>query len=245
MSSARYLVRFDDICPTMDWAVWEEIEPLLVSHGVSPLLAVVPHNQDPHLAVAAARADFWRRVRQWQQLGWTIAMHGFEHRYETADPGLVGINAFSEFAGLSREAQKRKLDGARDLFASHSVRIDAWIAPGHSFDATTVQLLDEMGVHVISDGFYWKAIKRMGLTWVPQQLWRFREMPGGLWTVCYHINGFGPQDIRQLAQDFERYRDRIVSLTDVLAQPATSEGPLDRAFHWGWGHLLRLRRAMK
>ncbi len=27
--SARYLVRFYDICPTIDWAAWDELEKVL------------------------------------------------------------------------------------------------------------------------------------------------------------------------------------------------------------------------
>ena len=76
---ARYLVRFDDICPTMNWAAWSRIETVLDRHGVAPILAVVPDNRDPKLMVDNSRADFWARVRGWQTKGWTIALHGFQH----------------------------------------------------------------------------------------------------------------------------------------------------------------------
>jgi len=38
----RYIVWFDDICPTMNWAIWDDVEATLVEHGIRPLLAVVP-----------------------------------------------------------------------------------------------------------------------------------------------------------------------------------------------------------
>lgn len=27
-----------------------------------------------------------------------------------------------------------------------------------------------------------------GIMWVPQQLWRFRKMLFGIWTICLHVN---------------------------------------------------------
>ena len=49
--SAKYLVRFDDICPTMNWSVWEAVEEVLVEADIKPILAVIPDNQDDHLKI--------------------------------------------------------------------------------------------------------------------------------------------------------------------------------------------------
>lgn len=64
--AARYLVRFDDICPAMNWDMWGKIETVLRENGVKPILAVVPDNKDPLLDVGAPVSDFWERVRGWQ-----------------------------------------------------------------------------------------------------------------------------------------------------------------------------------
>ena len=85
-ADARYLIRFDDICSTMNWTVWDAIESQLIRHSIRPILAVVPDNHDPKLIVEVARADFWERVRSWQRAGYAIAMHGYEHRYVTTMP---------------------------------------------------------------------------------------------------------------------------------------------------------------
>lgn len=241
--SARYLVRFDDICPTMDWDAWARIEPVLQAHAVKPIMAVVPDNRDPHLVAGAQAADFWARVRRWQAQGWTIALHGHQHLYSTRDPGLVGINPFSEFAGLPEAAQRDKLQRALAVFACEGVRADAWVAPGHSFDALTVKLLLEAGIDVVSDGLYGRPLRHLGALWVPQQLWRFRPMPAGLWTVCYHCNGFGAAATDGFARDIRRYAARIVSLADACAAPhvATRSG-LDVAFAAVWRGALRLKR---
>src|SRR5262245_38354882 len=76
MTESRYLIRFDDICSTMNWLVWDAIESQLIRYAVRPILAVVPDNRDPNLIVDPPRSDFWERVRRWQSRGYTIALHG-------------------------------------------------------------------------------------------------------------------------------------------------------------------------
>src|SRR4051812_5394902 len=134
---ARYIVRFDDICPTMNWGVWDEVESHLIARGIRPILAVVPDNRDPALEVGTLREDFWPRVRHWQSLGWTIATHGLHHLYETRSSGLLGLNESSEFAGLGVNEQRRKLETARSIMGDNGVSSDTWIAPAHSFDEAT------------------------------------------------------------------------------------------------------------
>ncbi len=91
-TDARYLIRFDDICPTMNWAVWDSIEEYLIRYRVRPILAVVPDNQDPNLVIDPPRDDFWERVRHWQRMGYSIALHGYQHRYVSSNAGLLLLN---------------------------------------------------------------------------------------------------------------------------------------------------------
>lgn len=55
---ARFIVRFDDFCPTMNWTVWEAIETILDRYGIRPIIAVIPENKDPQLMVAEVNPDF-------------------------------------------------------------------------------------------------------------------------------------------------------------------------------------------
>jgi len=242
---ARYLIRFDDLCPTMNWESWLKVESLLLAANAKPILAVVPDNRDPRLAVMPAQQDFWAQVRRWQSLGWTIALHGYEHRYETTNAGLIGINRRSEFAGLPREAQRHKLQEALRIFATHGVVADVWVAPGHSFDVVTVELLKEFGVQIISDGYFWRPVRHLGMTWVPQQLWRFRRFPGGVWTVCYHANRFDERDMARLAADLEYYRTQLVGLDDLMGTGELAGlTVLDRLFAWAWTRAVRAKRRL-
>lgn len=213
---ARYLVRFDDICPTMNWSVWTAVERILAETSVAPILSVVPDNQDDHLRVQAADPRFWDRVRAWQGRGWTIALHGYQHRYVTRDPGIVGLNERSEFAGLPHEEQESKLRSALGILRREGVTPRAWVAPSHSFDAATVEILERMGIRIVSDGlFLFPRVDAAGVLWIPQQLWRFYRAPLGVLTVCLHINSWTSGRIETFREDIRRYADRIATLDEI------------------------------
>lgn len=217
MPEPRYLLRFDDICPTMNWKVWDEIEAHLTRHGLRPLLAVVPDNQDPKLMVDAPRAEFWDRVRAWQAKGWTIAIHGYQHLYINQNAGIMGLEPKSEFAGLPRETQEAKLRKGLAIFAAHGVRAEAWIAPSHSFDQTTVDLLIALGVPVISDGLWpWPFSDQGRITWIPAQHWDFKECPRGIWTICYHHNKWSPAQLAKFGAMVEKHGPEITDVATVV-----------------------------
>src|SRR5437773_2710480 len=170
-----YLLRFDDICPTMNWKVWSEIEASLIEQNLKPILAVVPDNQDVGLQVEPAVEDFWERVRSWQARGWTIALHGYQHRYVTCHPGIVTVKKKSEFAGVPAAEQLEKLRRGMEIFERHGVKPRLWIAPSNSFDASTVSLLSRFGISMICDGYFrFPFVCRRNMFWVPQQLFCFR-----------------------------------------------------------------------
>lgn len=215
--SARYLLRFDDLCPTMNWDIWTQVEALLTEFDVKPIVAVIPDNQDEHLMVSPPRGDFWDRARDWQKKGWQIALHGHQHRYVTAEAGIMRINRRSEFAGLPYQEQRRKLEQGLQIFAREGIAGDTWIAPAHSFDATTVAILRELGVRFISDGFSCFPYKdALGMVWVPQQLWGFRKVPVGIWTVCLHHNGFSDRDLLRLRDGLQQFRHAMTTFAEVV-----------------------------
>lgn len=220
-SNAAYLIRFDDICPTMNWSVWRRIEAIMIGEGIRPILAVVPDNRDPELDIEESRPEFWCKVREWQALGWTIGLHGYQHRYVTKDPGIMRLNRRSEFAGLPFSEQKEKIVKGLDIFRANGVTADLWIAPSHSFDRATLQALTEAGVDTVSDGFFlYPHTDRSGLKWLPQQLWDFRPVPFGTWTVCLHCNDWDDVRLNKFRRDIATYRKQISSAQLVLGEYA-------------------------
>src|SRR3569832_1328545 len=133
--TARYIIRVDDVCPTIDWAAWDVFEKVLADNGVKPIVAVIPDNKDPEFRSGPADPRFWDRVRRWQTAGWGIGVHGFEYRCLSGDGGVMGVNARSEFAGLPAAEQREKLARSLAVFSREGVKPDAWVAPWHSFGA--------------------------------------------------------------------------------------------------------------
>ena len=186
--NTQFVLRFDDICPTMRWEVWSEIETSLVRFGVRPILAVVPDNRDPVLQVDPPVLDFWDRVRHWQNLGWTIALHGFQHLYVAKDGGLVTLRKKSEFASLPANVQAKKLRRGTEVFAREGIKSRVWIAPGNAFDEVTVSLLPKFGLDIVSAGWFWHPFVGPGdVIWMPCQLSILRTAPPGVWTITAPI----------------------------------------------------------
>ncbi|BDU71779.1 DUF2334 domain-containing protein [Mesoterricola silvestris] len=221
MAKNCYLLRFDDICPTMNWAIWEAIERELVLHKVRPILAVVPDNRDPGLMPDPPAADFWERVRRWQAMGFTIAVHGYRHQYINKEKGLMRLTPHSEFAGLPYDTQLDMLRSALAIFQANGVRADGFVAPSHSFDLNTLKALREVGIKVISDGLWpWPHRDPEGMFWVPQQLWRFSPRPAGVWTVCLHHNKWSDKTLKHFRSELARYASRLTDVPTVMADHA-------------------------
>lgn len=217
--STKYLLRFDDLCPSMNWKVWSEIESTLVERKIKPILAIVPDNQDPALQVDPPREDFWERVRSWQANGWAIGLHGYQHRYVSSHRGIVTVRKKSEFAGIPAYEQKDKLRRGVAIFREQGVEPQLWIAPGNSFDFSTVSLLPDFGITVICDGhFRFPYVCTSGLLWIPQQLFRFRPAPAGVWTVCYHHNSWTPEHLYAFREHLEQYQSFISTFEEVAQE---------------------------
>jgi Uncharacterized protein conserved in bacteria (DUF2334) len=214
---ARYLVRFDDLCPTMNWDVWDEVEHAMIEADVRPILAVIPDNQDASLMLSAPREGFWARVRGWQSRGWTIGLHGHQHLYTSSDRGLFGWNERSEFAGLDYDVQLEKLERGTAIFREQGVVPQVWVAPNHAFDRATVAALLACGVDVVSDGLaVFPYRDRAGTLWVPMQTWGFAPKPPGVWTVCLHHNGWTSTDVSAFRRDLEVYGSLMTSFDAIL-----------------------------
>ena len=246
--SASYLLRFDDLCPTMNWDVWDVIESLLVDEGIRPILAVVPDNRDPVLVAGPPNEAFWDRVRRWQARGWTIGMHGFQHVTVTDEAGLIGINRRSEFAGLARDEQERKIRDALAIFRRENVRPEVWLAPNCSFDLTTVDVLRLAGIRIISDGLWlFPCADGEEMLWIPHQIWRFHRMPFGVWTVGCHHNGWTADHVKAFTRDVKAFRDRMTDVAAVAAAYERRRGPsvADRLASKAFLAAIKLKRSAR
>ena len=206
----KYILRLDDACETMHWTNWEKIFEITDSYGIKPIIAVVPNNKDPKLMVDSPRKNFWQLMKQYQEKGYYIAMHGYDHVYITRQGGLVPINNKSEFAGLSKEKQREKIVKAWNIFLQHQIEPKIWVAPSHTFDEITLEVIkEETTIEIISDGIAYYPYVEKDFFWIPQQLWWYKEKKNGIWTICLHPNTMTAEQMEKFENIVREHHDKF------------------------------------
>lgn len=233
--SANYIIRLDDACPTMHHQNWNIIEELLLSYDIRPIVGVIPANEDSSMYYSAPDPHFWDRVRGWQQSGWEIALHGYNHvyhKYNSKHAPIIKTSDQSEFVGLSFDEQKKKIDMGLEIFKENGVSTRCFMAPSHSFDETTLDVLQETPeLSIITDGFSNRIFRDHELLWIPQQLWKFRLMQNGLWCICLHPNTMSISELQRLSHSLKLFNHLFHSLDEMLQPIAKSRSLYDRVFH--------------
>jgi len=68
----------------------------------------------------------------------------------------------------------------------------------------------------------------------------------GVWSVCLHINTWGPGDILRFEQDVERYGRKIISFDDVVTYYGSRRLDWkDKLFEVVYPHFLRMRLMLR
>jgi hypothetical protein len=202
----------------MDSRKWDMFESLFDELDIKPIIAVIPNNKDSDMLYEQEDKFFWDKVRRWQSKGWHIALHGYEHLYETKNSGIVPINQNSEFAGVDLAKQKMKISNGWDIFKKEHINAKIWIAPAHTFDENTIKaLLSKTDIKIISDGFSFFPFWNHNILWIPQQLWRFKKkIFPGIYTICYHPNITSVSDIQKELILLKENRNSIIDDIDSL-----------------------------
>jgi Uncharacterized protein conserved in bacteria (DUF2334) len=239
----EYMIRLDDACPTMDGRRWSMVENILMQQGVKPIVAVVPANADPGLVRGPSDEKFWDRARGWAGAGWMIAMHGYSHTLRRSPAGIVPISRVSEFVGLPLEEQKRRIQEGVRALQERNITPLAWVAPAHGMDKNTLEALrTESSIRLISDCFARRPVRRWGFAWIPQQLWRPRKMPAGLWTICLHPNEMSQDDIASLSSFIRGNKDAFPDPGKAGGRTAPY-GLSDMVFEMAYTSVMRFRQA--
>jgi predicted deacetylase len=224
---AQYLLRFDDLCPTLLKRRWERFLPLIEEFQIKPILAVVPDNRDRELMHNEPDPEFWAGMRAMEAGGATIGLHGYQHICRSIGKSLIPLHAHSEFCGISRQTQQQWIETGLQILRGHGLNPRIWVAPRHGFDLDTLSALRRAGIKMLSDGFARVPFKRGGLTWIPQQLWGPEKKSKGLWTICVHPNTAGEIQARELRMFLGKYAEQFTSVDRVKAEmkPAKLSAP--------------------
>lgn len=223
----KILVRFDDICPTMDFTQFEKAIEILRIYDIKPLLGVIPACKDPELQIGKPHEEFWEYIKLLQGKGYKLAMHGYTHVYDSQKRGIVNIGFRSEFAGHTYQEQYEKIRNGKETLKTHGIETDIFFAPSHSYDLNTLKALQANGFKYISDGMSSKPLSRNGIICIPCRAAGVPKIKkNGYYTAVFHahewsrsdkVNGY--EDLKRLCEiykddimDFDSYNDREVGI---------------------------------
>jgi predicted deacetylase len=243
---AQYLLRIDDLCPTVHQRRWQRLAGLIREYGIRPILAVVPDNQDPQLQSSRPEPAFWAQMREMQAAGAAIAIHGYRHQCVYRGKSILKFHDRTEFSGRPVEEQREMLRLGLELLRAEGLNPRLWVAPRHGFDWNTLTALREEGIEYLSDGFARRPFLRGGMVWIPQQMWAPEKRGKGLWTICLHPN----TTTRSVAEDLRVFLNQhaacFTSFDRVLKEYEISGlSPGERFSEAAAMGRLRLRRSMK
>ncbi|MDB9997738.1 hypothetical protein OAE05_05255, partial [Gammaproteobacteria bacterium] len=88
------------------------------------------------------------------------------------------------------------------------------MAPGHSFDMTTVQCLKELGFKYITDGYNIWPYSVNGLKFIPQLFSSPHGLRFGVFTTCFHLDGLSMQQMELIAHQLDRYK--VISFQEAI-----------------------------
>lgn len=239
-----YLIRLDDACPTMHSERWLRMERLLDSYGVKPLVGVIPCNADPDQMLSPARSDFWQQVRLWEEKGWSLAMHGFDHILRPSPPGLNPIWRKSEFAGLPPYEQEEKIRKGWEEFTRHGLCPRFFFAPCHTFDAATLDALRALTpIRIISDTIALRPYRHGEFIFIPQFGGSAREMRfPGVFTFCFHPSKMSDADFSALESFLKAHSQEVSSFSELPLKAVKRKRLTDRLMSLLYFTYRKLRR---
>jgi predicted deacetylase len=231
---AQYLLRLDDLCPTMNRERWQHFARLLREFAIHPILAVIPDNHDLEFAVNNPDSQFWEEMRSFELAGAAIGLHGYQHVCQSHGRSLIPLHRRSEFAGATEAIQRDWISRGADILRAQGLDPKVWVAPRHGLDRATMKALGAAGIRILSDGFAERPFGWLGATWIPQQLWAPVERDSGLWTICMHPAAASDAAIAELERFLATHSARFTSVDRVLKDwPIRSRSIADRLFHSG------------
>lgn len=230
----KYLIRLDDACPTMDTARWQRMESILDKYGVRPMVGIIPANADLKQMIDKEDVLFWKKAFAWQNKGWAIALHGYDHCYISSDAGINPLWNRSEFAGISLQQQKQKISDGVTILKSHGLNPKYFFAPSHTFDANTLLALRECSdIRIISDTIATRPYRNGEFVFIPQIGGHCVNMPlPGVYTFCFHPNTMKDADFDILESFIKIHDSEFCGFDELDLNRVKGKCLIDKFISW-------------
>lgn len=240
----KYLIRLDDACPTMDASRWRRMEKLVDKYEVKPMVGIIPSNTDLKQMIDKEDIDFWQKALEWQNKGWAIALHGFDHCYISSEAGINPLWNRSEFAGVLLEAQKQKISAGIAILKKHGLEPKYFFAPSHTFDKNTLVALRECSnIRIISDTIATKPYKFEDFIFIPQIGGHCMNMLlPGIYTFCFHPSIMNNADFEKLETFMKIHNSEFCDFKKLDLTRVNEKGLLDKFISWVYFTQRKIRR---
>ena len=217
------LVRLDDIAENMNWKIMNKCEDLFLKYNIKPILGVVPNNQDPSFLSFPKEENFWKKIKDWQNQGWEISMHGYSHIYEndTLKKDYFSIGGKSEFFGKNLNEQTSKIKKGLKIFSEKKIKIRSFFAPNHTYDKNTFLALKKCGITQVIDGYGIKPYSELGIKFIPQLFYKLILLPFGVQCTQIHLNNWDEKNFNDFENFIRKNKNYIVTYDFVLRNYST------------------------
>ena len=212
------LIRIDDVSENMNWKLMQSCEKLFYKYDIKPLLGVIPDNKDKEFEKYEKKENFWSQVRDWQNRGWEISMHGFNHVYdkETNKKDFFGYGGKSEFFGHTFEHQNNKIQQGLKIFKNEGININSFFAPNHTYDLNTFKALKENGLTNIVDGYGLLPYKEFDINFIPQLFYNEIMLPFGIQSTQVHLNYMNEEKFNKFQHFVEKNIKNIITFDSAI-----------------------------
>lgn len=240
----KILLRFDDIAENMNWHFLDKCEVLFDKYKIKPVLGVIPNNKDKELLSFPKRKNFWQIVKNWENKGWEISMHGYNHLYDnnTYKNDLFKYGGRSEFFGHPKDKQKEKIKTGLKIFKDNNIKVRSFFAPNHTYDLNTLDSLKELNISIVIDGYGLKPYVKNGIIFIPQLFYKLFFLPFGIQTTQIHLNEWTDKNYKNFEKFIDKNINNIVDFDFVLKH--TSDNWYDETFNSLIKNILLFKRSI-
>ena len=214
---AKYLIRFDDINPRMNFERFLDLKLILEKNNIKSILGVIPDCKDREFLNFAYNKSFIKLIKKFKDYGDTIAQHGYQHIYDSKERGIFGSGKNSEFAGLDFKTQLVRLKSGKDILIKHSLWEPVFMAPAHSFDFNTLKALQNLSFKYVLDGFALYPYDKKNLIFIPQIISKpLPKFITGVSQLCIHINTISDDEIKKLKKFIAENKSDFITLEESI-----------------------------
>jgi predicted deacetylase len=232
MSQARFIIRWDDISPFQDGKKYRSLIDLFIKYSIPAVLGVIPENRDRTLAFGTRNeTEYVDELRELEKAGWEIAQHGYRHLKNTDDGGILNLNQASEFAGRESDVQLADIEKGKNILHDYGFEPLTFIPPWHSYDQSTLTVLEQSGFKILSDGIFLFPRMTGSLLQLPQIFWsapgrmKLVNRLGSVYTICLHPHSVTADEMKSMDRFFIEEKPQVVTAASLIGDASILTRP--------------------